>query len=84
VLAYVVLDDCRTAVANELRGFEPWHTEFGMPVKVVWSDKKDRRGAITDFHFEPADGWTPGPMNPEKERIKKRSEPVCEWVRGMK
>ncbi len=84
VLAYVILDDCKTAVANELRGFEPWHAEFGMPVKVVWADKKDRRGAITDFHFEPAEGWKPGPMTPEKERIKKLCEPVYEWVKTLK
>ena len=84
VLAYVVLDDCKTAVANELRGLDPWHAEFGMPVKVVWADKKDRRGTITDFHFEPAEGWKPGPMNPEKERIRQLCLPVYEWVKTLK
>lgn len=85
VLAYVVLDGCKTAIANELRGLDPWDTEFGMPVKVVWADKNDRRGVITDFHFEPADGWKPSVgMTPEKERMKKLCEPVYEWVRSMK
>jgi hypothetical protein len=54
-----------------------------MPVKVVWADKNARRGAITDFHFEPAEGWAPEPMNPEKECIKKLCEPVYEWVRSV-
>ncbi|MCF2136791.1 MAG: Zn-ribbon domain-containing OB-fold protein [Candidatus Thorarchaeota archaeon] len=84
VLAYVVIDGCQTAVANELRGIDPWDAEFGMPVKVVWADPKDRRGTITDFWFEPADGWKPSPMNPEKERIKELCQPVYEWVKTLK
>jgi len=84
VLAYVVVDGCKTAIANELRGVKPWDPEFKMPVKVVWAPKEERRGVITDFHFEPADGWKPGPMNPEKERIKELCAPVYEWVKTLK
>ena len=84
VLAYVVVDGCQTAVANELRGLDPWDAEFGMPVKVKWLPEDERRGAITDFWFEPAEGWKPGPMNPEKERMKEMCAPVYEWVKSMK
>jgi uncharacterized OB-fold protein len=42
VLAYVIVDGCNTAIANELRNVEPWDPEFGMPVKVVWKSKKER------------------------------------------
>ena len=84
VLAYVVLDGCKTAVANELRGLDPWDAEFQMPVKVVWAADEDRRGTITDFWFEPADGWKPSGMNPEKERMKEMCAPVYEWVKSMK
>ncbi len=84
VLAYVVIDGCKTAIANELRGIDPWDAEFGMPVKVVWAKPEDRRGAITDFWFEPADGWKPSPMNPEKERIRELCKPVYEWVATLK
>ncbi|MFX1580175.1 MAG: Zn-ribbon domain-containing OB-fold protein [Promethearchaeota archaeon] len=84
ILAYVIVDGCKTAIANELRGIEPWEAEFGMPVKVVWKPKKERQGTVTDWHFEPADGWKPGPMNEEKERIKELCQPVIEWVKTMK
>ncbi len=84
VLAYVVVDGCNVAIANELRGLDPWDAEFGMPVKVVWHDKKTRRGTVTDWHFEPADDWEPSPMNDEKRRIKELCEPVFEWVKTMK
>ena len=84
VLAYVVLDGCKTAVANELRGLDPWDAEFQMPVKVVWAADEDRRGTITDFWFEPADGWKPSGMNPEKERMKEMCAPVYKWVKSMK
>jgi hypothetical protein len=33
---------------------------------------------------QPADGWKPGPMNEEKERIKELCHPVIEWVKTMK
>jgi len=79
--AYIVLDECKTAIANELCGLEQWHADFGMPLEVVWADMKDRRGVIIDVHFEPADGWKPGPMNPEKELIKQLCQPVYVWVR---
>jgi uncharacterized OB-fold protein len=84
VLAYVVVDGCNTAIANELRGLDPWDTEFGMPIKVVWAPKEERRGTVTDWWFEPADGWKPGPMNEEKERMKKLCAPVYEWVKTLK
>jgi uncharacterized OB-fold protein len=84
VLAYVIVDSCKTAIANELRGIDPWDAEFGMPVKVVWKPKNERQGTVTDWWFEPADGWKPGPMNEEKERIKELCQPEIEWVKTMK
>ena len=84
VLAYVIIEGCATAVANELRGLDPWDTEFNMPVKVVFHPKEERVGAISDFHFEPADDWKPSPMNREKERIKELLQPVYEWVATLK
>jgi len=81
VLAYVIVDGCNTAIANELRGLDSWDAEFQMPVKAVWAADEDRRGTITDFRFEPADGWKPGPMNPEKERMNETCAPVYKWVR---
>ncbi|MHA1380456.1 MAG: Zn-ribbon domain-containing OB-fold protein [Candidatus Helarchaeota archaeon] len=83
VLAYVILDGVTTAVANEIREINPWDAEFGMPVKVKFIPKEQRVGAITDFHFVPADDWKPGPMTPEKERIKKLCQPVIEWVKTL-
>ena len=84
ILAYVVVDGCKTAIANEIRGIDPWDAEFGMPVKVGWKPKNERQGTVTDWWFEPADGWKPGPMTPEKERIKELCQPVIEWVKTMK
>jgi len=84
VLAYVIVDGCNTAIANELRRIDPWDAEFGMPVKVAWAPKKERRGTVTDWWFEPADGWKPSGMNPEKERMKELCAPVYEWVKSMK
>ena len=55
-----------------------------MPLKIVFKPPEERIGAITDFHFEPEDGWEPSPMNKEKERIKKLVEPVYEWVKTLK
>ncbi len=85
VLAYVIVDGCKTAIANELRGdLEPWDPEFGMPVKVVWKPKDERQGTVTDWWFEPADGWKPSVgMTPEKERMKELCGPVYEWVKTM-
>ncbi|OLS14445.1 MAG: putative nucleic-acid-binding protein containing a Zn-ribbon [Promethearchaeota archaeon CR_4] len=84
VLAYGIIDGCKTAVANFLLGLDPWDAEFGMPIKVVFKPKAERLGAMVDWHFEPGDGWTPGPMTPEKERMKKMTLPVYEWVKTMK
>ena len=84
VLAYVIVDGCKTAIANEIRGVEPWDPEFGMPVKVVWKPADERQGTVTDWWFEPADGWKPSPMTPEKERMKELCLPVIEWVKTMK
>jgi hypothetical protein len=84
ILVYAVIGDSKVAIANELHGINPWDVEFGMPLKIVFKPKDQRIGAVTDFHFEPSDGWKPSPMNPEKERIKKLVEPVYEWVKTLK
>jgi len=82
-LVYAVIGDSKVAIANELHGIDPWDVEFQMPLKIVFKPKNERSGTVTDFHFEPADGWKPSPMNPEKERIKKLVKPVYEWVKTM-
>ena len=46
--------------------------------------KKERNGTVTDFHFEPAEGWEPSPINREKERIKRLIEPVYKWIKTLK
>jgi hypothetical protein len=84
VLVYAKIEGSTVAIANYLYGVKPWEAEFGMPLKVVFVPEKERVGAVTDFHFEPADGWKPGPMTPEKERIKKLVAPIYEWVKTMK
>ena len=84
VLAYGIIDGCKTAVANYLLGLDPWDAEFGMPLKVVFKPQAERVGAMMDWHFEPGDGWKPGPMTPEKERMKKLTIPVYDWVKTMK
>jgi uncharacterized OB-fold protein len=84
ILVYAVIGDSKVAIANELHGIDPWDVEFQMPLKVVFRPKDERVGAVTDFHFEPAQGWKPSPMNPEKERIKKLVKPVYEWVKTIK
>ncbi|HDM66936.1 MAG TPA: hypothetical protein ENG62_00930 [Thermoplasmatales archaeon] len=84
VLVYAVIGDSKVAIANELKGVKPWDVEFNMPLKIVFKPEEERIGAITDWHFEPADNWKPSPMNPEKERIKKLVEPVYKWVETLK
>lgn len=84
VLVYAVIGDSKVAIANELHGLKPWEVEFGMPLKIVFKPKDQRIGAVTDFHFEPAESWRPGPMTAEKERIKKLVEPVYDWVKTLK
>ena len=84
ILVYAVIGDSKVAIANELHGIDPWDVEFGMPLKIVFKPKEDRIGAITDFHFEPAEDWKPTPMNLEKERIKKLVEPVYKWIKTIK
>ena len=84
VLVYAVIGDSKVAIANELHGIEPWNVEFGMPLKIVFKSEDDRIGAVSDFHFEPAEGWEPSPWNEEKERIQKLVEPVYEWVKTLK
>ncbi len=81
VLAYVLVGESKTAIANILKINEPWHTETNMPVIVKFAKEEDRVGNIIDFWFEPDPKWTPSPMNAEKERIEKLCEPVYEWVR---
>ncbi|HEC95019.1 MAG TPA: hypothetical protein ENI45_03530 [Thermoplasmatales archaeon] len=84
ILVYAVIEGSKVAIANELHGVKPWDVEFNMPLKVVFKPKEERIGAVTDFHFEPADNWKPSPMNKEKERIKKLVEPIYEWVKTLK
>jgi len=84
ILVYAVIGDSKVAIANELHGVEPWDAEFGMPLKIVFKPKEERKGIITDFHFEPADSWEPSAMNSEKERIKELVEPVYKWVQTLK
>jgi uncharacterized OB-fold protein len=83
ILVYANIGTSKVAMANELHGLNPWDVEFGMPLKIVFKPKDQRIGAVTDFHFEPADGWAPGPMTKEKERIKALVTPVYEWVRTL-
>ena len=83
VLVYAVIGDSKVAIANELHGIEPWNVEFGMTLKIVFKSEDERIGAVSDFHFEPADGWEPSPWNEEKERIQKLVEPVYEWVKTL-
>ena len=83
-LRYAVIGDSKVAIANELHGIDPWDVEFGMPLKIVFKPEEERKGIITDFHFEPAEDWNPSPMNKEKERIKKLVEPVYEWVKTIR
>ena len=84
ILVYAIIGTSKVAMANELHGMNPWDVEFEMPLKIVFKPKDQRIGAVTDFHFEPADGWKPSPMNNEKERIKKLVTPVYEWVKTLK
>lgn len=84
VLVYAVIEGSKVAIANELRGIDPWDVEFGMPLKVVFKPEEERIGAVTDFHFEPEDGWEPSPWNDEKGRIKELVEPVYEWIKTLK
>jgi uncharacterized OB-fold protein len=84
ILVYAVIGTSKVAMANELHGMNPWDVEFEMPLKIVFKPKDQRVGAVTDFHFEPADFWKPSPMNPEKQRIKDLVTPVYEWVKTLK
>jgi len=84
ILVYALIGKSKVAIANELHGIQPWEVEFGMPLKIVFKPKEQRVGAVTDFHFEPANGWKPSPMNDEKKRIKTLVDPVYEWVKTMK
>ena len=81
VLVYAVIGDSKVAIAN---GIDPLDVEFGMSLKIVFKPKEERIGAVTDFHFEPADDWGPSLMNGEKKRIKELVEPVYEWVKTLK
>lgn len=46
----------------------------------MFKPKKERLGAIMYLHFEPADDWTPSPMNETKERMKKLTLLVYDWL----
>ena len=84
VLVYAVIGNSKVAIANELHGIDPWHVEFGMPLKIIFKPKEERHGILTDFHFEPTDDWEPTPITEEKERIKQLVEPVYQWVETLK
>lgn len=84
VLVYARIEGSTVAIANEVHGIDPWDVEFDMPLEVKFIPEKERTGSVTDFYFVPAKGWKPGPMTPEKERIKKLVEPVYEWVKTLK
>ena len=83
ILVYAVIGNSKVAIANELHGINPWDVEFGMPLKIVFKPKEERKGIITDWHFEPAEDWKPSEMDNEKERIKELVEPVYEWVESL-
>ncbi|MHA2247692.1 MAG: Zn-ribbon domain-containing OB-fold protein [Candidatus Hodarchaeales archaeon] len=84
VLAYVLVGESKTAIANILKIEEPWHVETDMPVIIKFTDENKRVANIIDFWFEPDPNWHPSPMTPEKERIKKLCEPVYEWIKILK
>jgi len=84
VLAYVLVGESKTAIANILHIKEPWHTETNMPIVIKMAPTEERVGNIIDFWFEPDPSWKPSPMNPEKKRIKQLCEPVYEWVKTLK
>jgi len=84
VLVYAVFKGSKVAIANELRGVDPWHVEFDMPLTAIFIPPEERKGIITDFYFVPREDWTPSPMNPEKERIKKLVQPVYDWIKTLK
>ena len=84
VLAYVLVGESKTAIANILKIEEPWHVETDMPVIIKFTNEKKRVGNLIDFWFEPDPSWSPSPMTSEKERIKKLCEPVYEWIRILK
>jgi len=84
ILVYGIIKGSKVAIANELHGIEPWNVEFDMPLKIVFKSAEERKGAITDFHFEPDDAWEPSPPNKEKERIRTLVQPVYEWVNTLK
>ncbi len=56
----------------------PTRQQRAPQIMVVRAPEEERCGVIADFHFEPAEGWKPGPMNPEKERIKQFCQLVYE------
>lgn len=84
ILVYGIIEGSKVAIANELHGLDPWNVEFDMPLKIVFKPKEERIGAITDFYFEPDDGWEPSSMNEEKERIKQLIQPVYKWIESIK
>ena len=84
ILVYGVVEGSKVAIANELHGINPWDVEFGMSLKTVFKPEEERVGAVTDFHFEPDDGWKPSPINEEKERIRELVEPVYEWIKTFR
>ena len=83
VLVYAVIGDSKVAMANELHKIDPWDVEFDMDLKIVFKPEAERQGIVTDFWFEPVDGWEPSGMTPEKERIKTMLGPVYEWVKTL-
>lgn len=84
ILVYGIVEGSKVAIANELQGIDPWDVEFDMPLKIVFKPSDERIGAVTDFHFEPDDNWSPSPINDEKKRIRELTEPVYSWVKTLK
>lgn len=84
VLAYVLVGESKTAIANILKIEEPWQVETDMPVIIKFTHESKRVGNLIDFWFEPDPSWSPSPMTPEKERIKKLCEPVYEWIKILR
>ena len=87
VLAYVLVGESKTAIANILHIDEPWHTETNMPIVIKMVPKEERVGNLIDFWFEPDPSWKPsedGKMTEEKVRIKQLCQPVYDWVKILK
>ncbi len=84
VLAYVLVGESKTAIANILHIDKPWHTETNMHVIIKMVPEDERVGNLIDFWFEPDPSWQPSKMTKEKKRIKQLCQPVYDWVKILK